>query len=448
MKSNDSENLKYYGKNRLITVIACVLVGAVFFLYLISTKSRIDEYASYTLESQVKMATVSINAKLNDARRSIVAAAGEVAVGWKEDENFDIVGYVSRIKDNYDFDVLEFVDTNGINLMSGANRFDASDREYYKEGIKGKTGLWINYTPKESKEYLLDFYSPVYYKGDIVGVLVGALGSKNSIEPLTKASYFGRESIGILFNEEYRTIASSLGLEGEVYSDDYYDMFNLTKSDREVFDSKIATKDGSVYSYEGEKGRGIACVGAIEEYDWGFVIIIPSRTFSSVYGDFTNIEIMTLGAIVIVGCIYILYVLGVNSRRYKEKLKENGEIIEGYSKVYHTVFILNYADNVARCLRTRDPVAGKFGIFEGGEVPLKGAFMDYLISNTDNKGKEILSSIENVMYIRTMMSGREYFSLEFDELTGGKGSFAIARLETTSDEESRDRYIAGFTELG
>lgn len=448
MKNNDKDNLKYYGKNRLVTIIACVLVGAIFFLYLISTKSRIDEYAYYTLESQVKMATMSINAKLNDARRSIVAAGGEVAAGWKEDESFDVVGYVSRIKENYDFDVLEFVDTDGYNLMSGTNRFNASDREYYKEGIKGNTGLWINYEPKESKEYLLDFYSPVYHKGEIVGVLVGGLGSKNSIEPLTKASYFGRESIGVLFNEDYRTIASSLGLEGEVYASDYYEMFNLTALDREIFDSKIANKDGVVYSYEGEKGKGIACVSAIDEYDWGLVIIIPSKTFSSVYADFTNMEIMTLGAIVIVACIYILIILGINGSRYKERLKEHGEIIEGFSKVYHSVFILNYASDTARCLRTRDPAAGKFGITEGGEVSLKENFMEYLLSDTDKTGKETLSPVANVMYIRAMMDNREYFSLEFKELTGGKGSFAMARLETNSDEVSRDRYIVGLTELG
>lgn len=455
------DRLDYSGRNRIVTIIVLAFVGCAFYLYLVLTRNQIDEYAEYTLKNQLQMASVSIDARLNDAKLSISAASGDVAAHWREgDRNFDVVALVDSIKDNYQFDVLEFVDKDGINLMSGANRFDASDREYFKEGIQGKSGLWINYTPRESKEYLLDYYSPVYYKGEIVGVLVGALGSKKSLEPLLEASYLGRESIGILYGEEGRIIAASFGAEGEMYAEDIYDSLQLTEKDRAVFDQSMKYKDGNAYQFEGDHGIGLASVGHIQAYDWGLAIIIPSATFSSVYNDFANNGMMTLCAIVVAVCCYIVFLLGNNRSRYMVKLRENDDIIRGFSKVYNSVFMLDFTEETARCLRLRDPSAAKYGIKEGETVPIREVFLKYLLASADQNGAKVLSSLDNVMYIRTLMKDRESFNLEYTLRAGGNGSIAVADLHTdeanqsqgrqgeNAEQEQRNRYLLGMTELG
>ena len=47
-----------------------------------------------------------------------------------------------------------------MNITDAGEPFDASNREYYINGMAGKTDIWINYRPKYSKEPLLNFYMP------------------------------------------------------------------------------------------------------------------------------------------------------------------------------------------------------------------------------------------------------------------------------------------------
>ena len=54
--------------------------------------------------------------------------------------------------DNTPFGSIEYIREDGMNVMNIGEPFDASDRVYYIEGIKGNTGIWNNYHPKTSKE--------------------------------------------------------------------------------------------------------------------------------------------------------------------------------------------------------------------------------------------------------------------------------------------------------
>lgn len=458
-KQKDDEVFR--SRNRMATIIAFILLGCVFFFYLYSTKVRIDDYAKSVLDSRLELISLSVDASINDARRSIVAAAGDLASAWDESEDFDIVGTVDSIKGNYPFDVLEFVDADGINLMSGENRFDASDREYYKKGILGLSGVWINFNPKQSNEYLLDFYSPVFFKGKIVGVMVGALGSKASLEPLTRVSYLGHDCIGVLFDEDERAIAGSFGVDGELYADDIYDMFNLTAKDKELFSRHVKAKDGEIYSYEGERGLGIAAVRSVTDYGWGLSVIIPSSVLSSVYADFASTEMMTLALIIIIVFFYILFILGISKNQYSTRLKEDEDIIKGFSKVYHTVFMLDYSNGTARCLRTRDPMASRFDIKERGTVSIDGELLKYILAGADESEAENLEALNNPMYLATMLNDRDFFSVGYSTPTGGRSSIDIAYMKSDDGNNSDDltglpminqkpggeRYLIGFKEL-
>lgn len=445
MNQSQKKEVDYEKRNKLAAIISFVLIGCVFFIYMNSTKSIIDQYARYTLINQAEMSSNTIDSKFQDAKLSIAAAAGDVAAGWKEDPSFNVVPLVESIKKNYSFDTLEFVDKNGINLMSGPNRFDASDREYFKEGIKGKTGLWINYSPRESKEYLVDFYSPVSFRGEIVGVLVGAVGSKSTLEPLTEVFYLGHQCIGVLYNQEERAIAASFGVEDEIYASDIYNMFNLYPNDKEIFARHINEKTGNVFSYEGEMGLGIACARNIPTNDWGFIIIIPSDVLSAVYGDFARTGTITLGCVVVIVYIYILYMLGTNRSRYTTKLREDESIIKGFSKIYTAVFMLDYTEGTALCLRNRDPSAARFDIREGATVPIKDVFIKYITAGTDSNGTLMLASLDNVMYMKTMMNGKEFFSLNYNMASGGKGAIDVADMTSEEDGSQAEK---GFGEIG
>jgi len=79
---------------------------------------------------------------------------------------------------------IEYIRPDGMNVMNIGEPFDASNRPYYIEEIKGNTGVWNNYHPKTSKETLMNFYTPILYQDKIAGVLTGYIAAKSQIAPL------------------------------------------------------------------------------------------------------------------------------------------------------------------------------------------------------------------------------------------------------------------------
>ena len=88
-------------------------------------------------------------------------------------------------------------------MNNGGKPFSAVTREYYKQGIQGRTGIWLNYAPQKSTEVLLDFYTPLYYQDRIVGVLAGSMGGSSKIAPMLESSFYGEKNAGVSVRQEW-----------------------------------------------------------------------------------------------------------------------------------------------------------------------------------------------------------------------------------------------------
>lgn len=108
------------------------------------------------------------------------------------------------------FASIEYIRADGMNVMNVGEPFDASDRVYYVEGIKGNTGVWNNYHPKTTKDTLMNFYTPLIYDGKISGVITGYIEATAQLSPLFETTLYGKQIHGLIIDENDMVICSTI----------------------------------------------------------------------------------------------------------------------------------------------------------------------------------------------------------------------------------------------
>lgn len=87
-----------------------------------------------------------------------------------------------------------------------------------KHSLRGNTGVWNNYRPKLSHDALINFYTPIMYKGEICGVITGYIEAKRQIAHLFETTLYGKNIYGLLLDENNMVICSTMGVD-QVISD-------------------------------------------------------------------------------------------------------------------------------------------------------------------------------------------------------------------------------------
>ncbi|MDO4492751.1 MAG: response regulator [Clostridia bacterium] len=312
-----------------LLVVLCVL--ALILDYASRQRETIVEYAEYNAAQLTEMVATEIAATVGYAESSIRGIAVSIGAGMTGPELKDPRTVISPLTENTPFGAIEYIRADGMNIMNPGEPFDASDRTYYTEGIRGNTGIWNNHHPKVSKETLVNFYTPLYYGGEIAGVLTGYLESRRQISPLLRMEFFGAETIGFLYEKNGMLICSSredVPFVPDLTVDKMIEGYGFNEAQEKAFREILNGETNGSVSYRGAHGEGRISVSAVPGTDWYAALVIPASSFETVVGASTRnaaVLIVTSCAVLGVYVAYLMYRSAVERRRMareNEKLEE------------------------------------------------------------------------------------------------------------------------------
>ncbi len=108
------------------------------------------------------------------------------------------------------FDTVRFTDAAGMTHLSDGRTVDSSDREYYKRGMAGESGIVAVFDERlAEEEKRIMFYAPVEIHGEIVGVIRGSYVAEQNLKAILRSTYFGAPTTTWLCMPNGRVIASS-----------------------------------------------------------------------------------------------------------------------------------------------------------------------------------------------------------------------------------------------
>lgn len=136
----ESTKPKNKTRNLIITVCAAVVVVVVALVVFmnVNTQRIIDQNTQY-LETSTNQTVRRVNDTFSSSLQSVQTAA--VVYGDAiSDEGFN-PRTAATILDNAQFDHTFFIDAQGTAYNNDGSTADATDREYYIEGVQGKSGM-------------------------------------------------------------------------------------------------------------------------------------------------------------------------------------------------------------------------------------------------------------------------------------------------------------------
>jgi len=274
------------------------------------------------------------------------------------------VEQLRKLAGNSVFDFIEFADQDGMdhNITGGVS--DARDREYYLEGIQGKSGLEVIFESRATHETLLMFYSPVFYEQETVGVLIGVFQATNRLTRLLQADYFGERAELYLCTPEGRVAASSLPLdtrEGIGISD------HLAQGDAELASRmEEAVQSGTGLTFTLGENRGGGCMAKLPENGWFLVQVFPKAATDAMVQEANAAGIKLEGFLLtIFGSALVLLILF-----YRKERREIEEVAEERGKYKNAVLadaVIVFEANLTRNLI----LEGAWKGHDGKPVPIE-----------------------------------------------------------------------------
>ncbi|MGN0385091.1 MAG: diguanylate cyclase domain-containing protein [Lachnospiraceae bacterium] len=326
---NRTKEKKY---NTILVVLVIIIIG-ILMIYTYVSNIQMEKYARYSVEENVKKISNEVDAYIDSALNSIQLTSHLVTQSMDQRVLEDAGAVLEAFVEQTPFSFIEYIDQNGINTTNMGERFDASNREYYIKGIEGETGIWVNFNPKYSQEYLLNFYTPLYYDDEIAGVLTGAMGSKTDMLPLLKNSFLGEEMIGILCDGKGRIISATFETEGEIYWKDVLDGLGVSEEDRQVFYDHAIGNDSGVFEFTEKNGKAIASVSVNERTGWRVIQIVTPAYFRTVMKhSIGGAYVMTI-LISVMLILFLIYVRIDSGKKHREDLKEKDTEVQDYAQI-------------------------------------------------------------------------------------------------------------------
>ena len=448
-KFTEKRNAKSSTKICLLIIMAVVITGAVL-MYARSMRVNLEQQAYYSVQQNTREIAKAIDASIGYARSSIRLTSQSATQSMDSDVIDDVNSILDPLLDSTPFNFIEYILADGWNTMNdGGEPFDASDREYYKQGIRGNTGIWVNYTPKKSKEVLLNFYTPLYYEGEIVGVFTGTLGGNTNIKPLLASTFFDEELLGFLCDEDGNIIATTAaGLETNTNIRDYMTQnMGVNKENYEIFAAHVRDSGEEAFSFREKEGKSIGCISGIKGTGWYIAEIVPARSLANIMNTTTVQTALVIGLIIV---IFSLYLFSVNREMKKRKEQEIAEylgVIEVLSKEYSSVYLIDTETKKATAYRVSGGIQKYYGSALQEEIIWEDGLADYAQRFVKKEYKEELvqkCSLANLT--RQLKNEEDLFSYEY--INDRDGMQRVFRIMGTLLPESNGKYIVvGFADI-
>lgn len=311
-------NILFRYRSAFIKIVICISVVVVLTLFTHRTRNRIVDYAKFTITQNTSRMADQISGFLKSTRDSIkfTSQLAEKIMASKDFKNSTSV--LNSILPSTPFTTIDFINKSGIATLTTGNQLDTSNLTFYTDGIKGNSGMVINYHPKLTKDILIQFYSPLFFEGENTGVVTGSFSASQTFLPLMKASFMGKDMIGVLVDENKQVICSTLEYDGDTTLSQILESIGIKKEWIEAYYEKINSKNNEVFRFDGKKGYSYACIYPIKETGWSIVQIVPSPIFHEVLYQTIYDELFTILFIIAIGVSYLISMRIKYKRNYKE----------------------------------------------------------------------------------------------------------------------------------
>jgi len=379
----------------LVIVLICAVVASFFGFVRENNRRILAQNQEYARDAAVQTA-IRVEDML-DARAKTLNLLS-ITVTNTIEEPFVGQDFLKLLQETSVFDYVEFIDPEGLNHNADGVTSDSSDRKNYLRGIQGETGYHVIFNSRITHETLVNFYAPVYFQGEIIGVLNGMFREESLREAIT-VKFFDIDAKSFLCMSD-GTVISSYGYDSPVgnFLNDLYRNGTVSEDDYAGIQNAFAAHGSFSYI---DQGASVTLV-PIDE-DWMLVQTYPSSVTTQMQSSANSAGIKLELRLIILCLIYVAYLVITNLHKRSlltsEKIRLSG-IVEALEPLFARLVIV-------------DPGKRSYEYLKGApsDLPAKGDLTS-------------LGQYMNARYINDEDVNMSLFSLGWDKIKESLGEGA------------------------
>lgn len=419
-----------------ILVMAVVVILILLGIMLTYTKLQRDQVISQTenaISQNTQVVAGMVDSSIGYALSSIQVTAQAISNEMQSDVLTEPDVVISQYIANTPFSNIEYIRGDGM-VWSNTEPVDAHERECYIKGIAGKIGIWIDYQPKYAKEPILNYYAPLYYAGNVVGVLNGTIGGNASIAPFFLSKFSKQPVAGMLLDKDYKLIASTEKFEPGLAVD--WNTANVYEEYKQDFFDAILRADGTPIDVGGKDGSSAASVSMVKSTGWRVVQIVPSTSMKAMMKSSNTATFWTIGVMLGVCVLFFTVILLENRKisRYsisKANMERDEQIsvLVSMSDVYYSMHLINLKENSLVEYAARNEV--KEIVSKG--LPADQTVREIMLKTMTDESLEYALEFTDLETLPQRMKNKKHTYAELLGKNVGWIRFSYIALETDDD---------------
>ncbi len=290
--------------------------------------------------------------------------------------------------ENSIFDYFRYTDADGLNYAADGQTSDATDRDYYINGMQGKKGISVILESRITNETMVGFYAPIHYKDEIIGVLRGVYLAEKYLQNMISTSYFGRQANVYLCMPDGTVIANS---DKKTYHVKILEAL-LTEGiiDKNAYQGAqtIFTNGGQgSFLCSSDSGTDNLCVISLPQSGYVLVQTFPKEVTQEMVWNVNRIGFLLEIMLMLAFLVYIIMLI-IRARKERKVLehtnREMGYVIKGVNTLFSRYVMVDLEAGTYEYLLGTMPEQGKLA--DSGKYEVLVSYLcDMLVNEQDRK---------------------------------------------------------------
>ena len=340
-------------------VVVAIAVVVLVVVYAILARDTYFKQIEESLTQETQRISVDLTKTLNYGRSGIKLVSQSVSKKMDGPELRRPESVFLSMMDDVPFSKMEFIRKDGLKLSYDEEPIDVSESEFFRQGILGKSGVWIDYASKRYGEARINVFTPLFYKDSVIGVITGILGGKKDITPMLHYTVNGVPTVGLLCDRELNIISSSIvdndfGESFEKRAQDFFPQEIVS-----VFRKNAMLKEPKAFRISSPYGSSIACIMSVNELGWFVVEMVPYHVLGNVTKLIAIKSVLALLFVVLFFAIYFHSIYRTNRRLRNEMEGKHLNVINALTDSYGSAFVIDSRTGQSESYSI-DPMASRF----------------------------------------------------------------------------------------
>ena len=285
---------------------------------------------------------------------------------------------LQKLVDDTPFDYIGIVGADGIYTDNHGKQAQVSDRYYFQDGMAGHSGMDIIFNGRIAHENLMIFYAPLWFDGEVAGVLTGRYGEEQMRE-IIAATYFEEPA------DTYLCLTDGTVFSSSIENDPPENIITALHKADGTDQKTLATLEDALdnghsrsLTYTSNQGSNAAYVTKLPWKDWMLLQVFPIKVTNAMLSESNTIAMYLELWLVLLFVGYIL-ILIIENRRQKSKLvmekQAMRDIVDSTSQLFSSFVLADLKNDTYEYLKS-DPRehSGTDGVNAAKELPVKGKY--------------------------------------------------------------------------